>query len=994
MNGRNGAIHSAPQHAAPAGCQNMKNNNSKLFSARVASTILVLLAAFVLVPQAMAQMPAAGTKIGNSAKATYTDPAGQARTVTSNVVETKVKAVYSVSLEESQTTKAPPGAVIYFPHLVRNQSNDEDTYALSATNLTGAEDDADAQDIKIFADADRDGIADTATAITTTGKLLAGGTFGLLVQVTIASSANDGEDIKIKVEADNGRLSTDNAKDDNADTVTVDDDASNIRVTKKLSTATARAGDTVTVTLSYVNNSAVGSELQIEDDLKTLKWTYAQDSTEWSFAAGTIDDGVTKAADALSSLTLAVTEASGNVRYTISSVAANTRGTISFEVTVPADTVTGTVLENYAKYLFDDSGDGSVNSSDDSTRKTNKVTLTVGGAADLTMDVTIADARATSSKTGATADDAANLVNTGADIDTSTTDDDNTRNDDVRETGTHQPGATVDFEFVLTNLGAAGRVNFVLDVDTTDPFPSGTVFSIDDDKGVVLTDTDGDGYLDTAIGAQSHLKLMVRAVLPVTATRADSDAAWAATIEAVPTTTNPVTKQNDPSDKSTLSLAGGVGSSVDLINRDDSVSGDGTTLVDPDGDGGVGNAQADETNANAPFTTLEVDPGQAAVFKLRLTPTMGLRFALEASFATGRLTDGIDDGFAADSLTAAPTGVLLVFKDLVGNTITSTGLLSAGTAFDFEAHVTVGSQVDPASLDIRFRAYSTTVAGMEDQKLDRLLVGEVIDLSLYPPESLSTITAGQSAVYAVDLRNNGNVDIAEGAIATSTPPANYTVALHYDVNENGVVDAGEAVVDNVDDVGGVVKRASKQLILTLTAPLNVDSGTLVTISVTVAKSLVASDNSSVDDRYMVNNAAAFQTTIVNGLVILETEQGVDANCDGTIEGAFDKNSATSPTPIGPGNCIQYKITASIKYGPATSVIVVTRTPPYTKLETCVDNSSVAQCAVSVKDNNAVAVSGVTLTGPLQGQTGHVQVVLGDLVANTVRVLRFTVKVDA
>ena len=72
MNGRNGAIHSAPQHAAPAGCQNMKN--SKLFSARVASTILVLLAAFVLVPQAMAQMPAAGTKIGNSAKATYTDP--------------------------------------------------------------------------------------------------------------------------------------------------------------------------------------------------------------------------------------------------------------------------------------------------------------------------------------------------------------------------------------------------------------------------------------------------------------------------------------------------------------------------------------------------------------------------------------------------------------------------------------------------------------------------------------------------------------------------------------------------------------------------------------------------------------------------------------------------------------------------------------------------------------------------------------------------------
>ena len=247
--------------------------------------------------------------------------------MTSNVVETKVKAVYSVSLEESQTTKAPPGAVIYFPHLVRNQSNDEDTYALSAANLTG--DDADAQDIKIFADADRDGLADTATAITTTGKLLAGGTFGLLGQVTIASSATDGDDIKMKVEADNGRSGTDNAKDDNADTVTVDDDASNIRVTKKLSTATARAGETVTVTLSYVNNSAVGSELKIEDDLKTLKWTYAQDSTEWSFAAGTIDDGVTKAADALSSLTLAVTEASGNVRYTISSVAANTRGTIS-----------------------------------------------------------------------------------------------------------------------------------------------------------------------------------------------------------------------------------------------------------------------------------------------------------------------------------------------------------------------------------------------------------------------------------------------------------------------------------------------------------------------------------------------------------------------------------------------------------------------------------------------------------------------------------------
>ncbi len=958
------------------------------------------LSSLLSAPAVWAAAPLAGTKIGNSATATYTDADGRKISVTSNVVETVVKAVYAVDLKEAQSKKAPVRTTVIFPHLVTNTGNVEQTFALTAADKAG--DDGDVENPTIYADANRDGVADSATAIGSTGRLPAGGTYGFVVAMRVPSGASSGDELKVEVKAKNGKPAgdADAAEASNEDIVTVDDGAV-IEITKKFSAARAAPGDTVTVTLSYANKSSVASELVIRENLEGMDLEFVDDSVKWSLnSAGantSINDGDNGTAADTTTLTVleedpsnpgTAKDGSDVIALTISSVPARSSSTVSFNVTVPADTVPGTVLTNYATYSFDSDGDSDVDSNDDNL-KTNMASLTVTGTQLL---VTIADAAATSNVVGDADDGVANLDSATR----SSTDDDGSLNDVVHETEAQQIGTAVDFEFILTNLGSgAGRVNLSLQTDLTGelPFPAGTVFSILDKDGIVLTDTDGDGLLDLAVAAMSNQPVTIRAFLPAMATRQQGDLnvddAWTARVTALPDTVDPDTGRNDPSDDSTLKLKADVGSSVDLINLG-SLDGDGKT-VSPGGDAGKGSATADETDSNAPFTTLPAQPGQTVIFKLSLTPSIGSSFNLEASSGDTRLTDDSDAGYGANKIDALPEGMTFVFKDTNGATISTTGPVAAGEDFDFEARVTVGRNTVPGNKNIRFRVYSTIIAGLEDQKLDRVQVGEVVDISLYPPESRRTIVPGQQVVHVFDLRNNGNIDITEGGISVTSAPDGFTTALHHDANGNGVFDAGEPAVDDIDDVGRLTAGASKQLILMVDSPIGIAPGTVVQIDVKVDSNLMVGIDPKTDGN-PTNNLAAFKINFVGGTINLVTEQAVDSGCDGSADGAFNKNSRATPMPIGPGNCIQYKITATVQHGSTTGVEVRTRTPPYTALEKCTSGG----CAPAIKDGSGslIAIGGsVTLTAPNDGGTGLIKVELGDLPANTVRVLHFTVKVQ-
>src|SRR5690349_14063331 len=99
----------------------------------IAGLFIAILLSWVGVP-AHAAPPPAGTSISNQASATYSDGSGVARTVTSNLVQTTVTQVYSLTLTASGAQNATPGSVVYYPHTLTNTGNGTDSFNLAGVS--------------------------------------------------------------------------------------------------------------------------------------------------------------------------------------------------------------------------------------------------------------------------------------------------------------------------------------------------------------------------------------------------------------------------------------------------------------------------------------------------------------------------------------------------------------------------------------------------------------------------------------------------------------------------------------------------------------------------------------------------------------------------------------------------------------------------------------------------------------------------------------------
>lgn len=150
----------------------------------------------------MAAAPPANAVIGNQATATYTDGTGTSRNVTSNLVQTTVAQIYGHTLTATQTKVAPQGSTVYFPHVLTNTGNGPDTYTLSTFNLGG--DQFDLSNIRIFADANGDGLPDNATPITATTAVAAGASFRFVIAGEVPAPQTSGNQALLRVGAGNG----------------------------------------------------------------------------------------------------------------------------------------------------------------------------------------------------------------------------------------------------------------------------------------------------------------------------------------------------------------------------------------------------------------------------------------------------------------------------------------------------------------------------------------------------------------------------------------------------------------------------------------------------------------------------------------------------------------------------------------------------------------------------------------------------------------------
>jgi len=424
------------------------------------AVLLVLLVG--LIASAYATPPAAGTAIGNQASVTYTDGSGNSRSVTSNLVQTIVQQVASLTLTANGAKTAAVGSTVYYPHTLANTGNGSDSFTLAAVNAGGSA--FNMTGITIYAD--NGSGQPTGPAITSSGALAAGASFKFIVAATVPTSATSGQTNSLTVTSTSVFNGSQSAT--NTDTTTVTANAV-INLTKSVSAGSGAAGSgPFTYTLTYTNTgNSTATAVKVTDTLPA-GLTEVANSGSWSVTGATaLTDAKATYGTAPNQITYdyGVTTA-GTVTAILSNVAAGQSGTISFKFTVAAAAAPG-VASNTASLSYNDGSGATV------TGASNTVPFTVTQTASLTI-------------TGATVASA-------------------------------NPGGTVSFTNVIKNTGnGTDTFNIALSAGN---FPSGTSFVLYKSDGVSpLIDTNGDGIPDTGpLAAGASYSVIVKAVLAANA---------------------------------------------------------------------------------------------------------------------------------------------------------------------------------------------------------------------------------------------------------------------------------------------------------------------------------------------------------------------------------------------------------------------------------------------------------------------------------------------
>src|SRR3954463_15199596 len=336
-------------------CARVVGRASQLFRMRIRPSLLTL---FLLVCSVMfvdSAPPPAGTSIGNQASATYTDASNTPRSTTSNVAITIVQQVSSFSLTADGAKFAAAGGQVFYPHTLVNTGNGTDTYNLSAANNASG-DNFDLASLALYADANGDGLPDNATPITTTGPLTAGASFRFVAMGIVPASETAGRTAVITVTGSGTATATPAPAQINTDTTTVTGNAV-INVTKSISASSGAAGSgpyTVTLTYNNVGNSSA-TNLNLRD-LLPAGMAYVANSAHWSVTAATVltdanNSDVQGSAPDTIVYDFGITVA-GRVTAVIARVLPGQSGTLTFQITIPANTPAG-VLLNAATYLYD-----------------------------------------------------------------------------------------------------------------------------------------------------------------------------------------------------------------------------------------------------------------------------------------------------------------------------------------------------------------------------------------------------------------------------------------------------------------------------------------------------------------------------------------------------------------------------------------------------------------------------------------------------------------
>lgn len=815
----------------------------------------------------------------------------------SNLVQTTILPVYSLNLVAANNKTVVAGQTVYFNHILTNTSNETDQYTFTVSNNpTGDDFDFVNSSLMVYLDANNDGIPD-GSAIT--GYTLgAGQSVGLIVAASIPNTITTGKvaNLTLMVTSANGASGTNS----NVDKATVTDQ-STLVVRKKFSQITAANGDVVTIRLDYQNPTNTIVPTATLTDTLGSNLTYEVNTGKWNGV--TVYDAVGGTADP-TGINYSVT--SNVVTATLTNIPANTIGYIEFNVKINKS-IAG---------------------------KIENVINVTGLTTDTSNTAVVNVAPVYAVKMNGSASNVSDNTNT------------------ITASAVPQ-GGELKFTNYVWNIGnTTDRFNLTL---TNSTFPTGSQIEFYRADGVTpLLDSNGDGIPDTGLlSAGVNLPIVVKVRLPSSyAVTTDT------TFEVSPQAQSlgDISKTSLIKDQGNL-LATTVARLVDLTNSPEN---------NGLGNGNVNNAGNPWKTVIAATSTNPVAGGQA-IFPLKVSHTgIGTEYLLSANSTSNFTSLTLPNGVNRVRFYVSGNGSNC---NVMGSETGKTIYLNNGESQLICAVVEVDQLNSSVTTPIYFRALSTSfVSGnnssnpSQDIIMDAITIQSVNSVAKveFTPNFRGQVSPLGTVIYSHLLINNTDVDYTGNySFLSNNDQVEFNSTLFYDVNGNGVFDAGDLVMRSLADLPGGKLAAHTQVKL------------LLQVKNLVANNIAQANTTTINLTNNVNGqvlASITDVTTVNQRQLkLSKLQARDFDCNGTADESYTTNSLNiGKQANGQGQCVLYKVILTNTSATAMSTAFTFRdmTPAYTVLS-----------------QSPICTSCSSMTAPTVGNAGAVSGTLNSVAAN-------------
>lgn len=818
--------------------------------------------------------PAPGSYISNIASGDYADETGNILIVNSNPVSLEVQKILALTLVQNQQQQGTAGGQVNFPHVLTNTGNTLDTYKLSLIQPKG--DDFDLKDVQIYADRDQNGIPDDQIDLLTSNTsvaLKAGESLSVVVvgniPLTVATAQKSIFELKATSQTTNSLLASVN------DTVIVVDDAV-ISVLKAQDKSQGNVTDVITYTLTYRNNGTDTAKLTITDVLDDSLQYIAQ-SAQWNQSSVKLTD----ADDTENTVNVGIKYQLDNktIKAEIASVPPLSSGVLTFQVNVKnADK---TKIPNTAKYIYIGNKSTASYSLDSNT-----VHYTLAPS----LGVVLNNKSSSSSNIG----DDDNLV---------------TKNE-------LKPGQEVLFKNYVWNTGNITDV-YNLSYTLSNLPACAQVRLYGKDGKTLLTDTNGDGVVDTGSLATGAVKEIQVGVLASTSCNTEISNITV-DVKATSVTSSDI---SDPT-RNVITKLVASSSESDLYNSNK--SGQGVN-------GGIGEID----NGGEAWLKGTVIDGKV-VFPLvaENKSTQSNNYNLFASFAAidpKNISVVTASGFTVKFYEGDATCTTL------GQQITNTGTVAAGKTKNYCAVIQVDSSQQNFKKPIWFAIQSPVnqQADVIKDEIDSSVVRQLILTN----DQQGQVSVGGSLVYVHTLKNTGTVmegsasgSVVKFKVTSLKQDDGFIYSLYYDANNDGKLDAADKFIDanttlnTLTSSVGIPSQKSIQLLLKVSSSETVLQGTSSVAEIIVEagdyQGITLADIKNTD----VTTVGTINMQLTKYQSVLDCAEPLDQAKVSAL--AF----STQALAVEPGHCVVYKLNLLNKgISTVNAVQFIDVVPAYTTL---------------------------------------------------------------